>query len=371
LNFELEKRTQTADLLKGIAALLMIQVHLIELFATPAIYNSNLGKTLLFLGGPPVAPVFLILFGYFIAASKKTILELIIRAIKIIFLGLLLNIALNFNLILSVYKGLLNIDVWPYIFGVDILPLAGLSLFVIALLSPVWRSNSAAALFIIIGLIFSSAFLGTFLLPYTVETPFLKFIFSSFYGASWWSYFPLFPWLSYSLAGIVFYKISKLGTRSSKLEAKKFALINFINSPNLAIRGVVAILFSLFVIATIGYAIGISSDLQLYYHHGVLFFLWVILFLSFYSFFINEIEKALGASIVFKYIKWLGKNITVIYVIQWIIIGNIATEIYKTVSNPSYLFFSFMAILAVSSGICYVWIISKKRFTKNNLTIKQ
>ena len=64
-------RTQTADLLKGIAVILMIQVHIIELFANHTIFNSDYGKLLLFLGGPLVAPIFSILFGYFIASSKK------------------------------------------------------------------------------------------------------------------------------------------------------------------------------------------------------------------------------------------------------------------------------------------------------------
>ena len=41
-------RTQLADLLKGIAVVLMIQVHIIEKFAVVSIYESNVGKLLLF-----------------------------------------------------------------------------------------------------------------------------------------------------------------------------------------------------------------------------------------------------------------------------------------------------------------------------------
>ena len=104
---------------------------------------------------------------------------------------------------------------------------------------------------------------------------------------------------------------------------------------------------------TIQYAIAISSDLPAYYHHGLIFLLWVISFLFFYSFFINEIEKRAGATILFVYLKWLGKNITIVYIIQWIIIGNIATEIYKTVSEPLYLLLWFALVLMASSGICY------------------
>jgi uncharacterized membrane protein/uncharacterized membrane protein YhdT len=341
------KRTQTADLLKGIAAILMIQVHIIELFATQDIYNSYLGKILLFLGGPPVAPVFIIIFGYFIAHSKKSPSQLIIRGLKIILLGLLLNIALNFNLIISVSKGIFNIDIWPYIFGIDILPMAGLSLIVLAVLSPIWRMDKNFILILFAILILSSAFLGNFLLAYTVEQPQLKYVFSLLFGVSTWSYFPLFPWLSYSLAGVALYKIIK------KID------FNLLNKSTIKI--IVAVLFSLFLTLTIPYAISIASDLPAYYHHGLIFFLWVISFLAFYSFFINETEKMLGSTTVFKYLKWLGQNITILYVIQWIIIGNSATEIYKTVSNPLFLFLSFLAILFISSIICYIWIMIKMK----------
>ena len=342
-------RTQTADLLKGVAALLMIQVHIIELFATQNIFDSNIGKVLLFLGGPPVAPVFVLIFGYFIAASEKSAIQLITRGVKIILLGLFLNIALNLNLIISVNRGIYNIDIWPYIFGIDILPLAGISIIIIAVLKKIMDKGLIA----IVVLIVISAFLGKYLLNYIPQSPVLKYMFSPFYGASPWSYFPLFPWLAYPLAGIAFYKI------------KQHPFFYLLNSTKAKI--ISGILFLLFLVFTIRYSISISSSVtaglclnpfqsQRYYHHGLIFFLWVIIFLSFYSFFINEIEKKLGTTIVFRYIKWLGKNITVIYVIQWVIIGNIATEIFKTVSSPSYLIFCFIAVLMVASGICYLWI---------------
>jgi hypothetical protein len=35
---------------------------------------------------------------------------------------------------------------------------------------------------------------------------------------------------------------------------------------------------------------------------------------------------------------WIGKNITIFYVIQWLIIGNIATAIYQTQNLGQYWF---------------------------------
>jgi uncharacterized membrane protein len=259
-------RNQTADLLKGVAVLLMMQVHIIELFAINNIYDSDLGKVLLFLGGSPVAPVFAIILGYFIAASTRSCKQLILRGVKIFCLGMFLNIALNLNLILSVRKGLFQIDLLPYIFGVDILQFAGISIIIIAFLKRVFEKN----LIILIICIVVSAFAGNFLLHFIPDNLTLKYISALFYGSGKWSYFPLFPWIAYPLTGIAFYEIKqRYDLRVLSVTKTKIVL---------------GILFLLFGMFTIHYAVSISSDLASYYHHGILFFLWVILFLSFYCF---------------------------------------------------------------------------------------
>lgn len=339
-------RTQIADVLKGIAVFFMIQVHIVELFADNLFYTSYLGKILLFMGGPTVAPVFVLLFGYFIAKSQKTTKQLVIRGLKIIGLGIFLNIALNLNLILSVYNGLFEIDLWPYIFGIDILQFAGFSIIVIAMFKKVLQKN----LVFTILCIFIVAFLGEFLLNFIPENIILKYISALFYGSTHWSYFPLFPWLGYPLAGIAFYKIQKKYDLSILIKPK------FLIS--------ITLLFLVFTALTINYAISISSNLALYYHHSILFMCWVFLFLAFYSLFINEINKLIGDTMLFNYLKWLGKNVTLIYVIQWIIIGNLATTIYKTISNPLNLLFYFIGILILSSGVGYLLLKIKGSFSK-------
>ena len=77
-------------------------------------------------------------------------------------------------------------------------------------------------------------------------------------------------------------------------------------------------------------------------------------FCLFYGSVIHEVNHWVGETMMMKYIKWLGKNVTILYVIQWIIIGNIATEIYKTVSNPFYLAYWFIAILITASALSFL-----------------
>lgn len=351
-------RTQTADLLKGIAVILMIQVHIIELFANNTIYNSTIGKVLLFLGGPPVAPVFMLIFGYFIAASKKSSLQLIVRGLKFFALGMFLNIALNFNLLISVNKGLIQADPLPYIFGVDILQFAGIAIIIIAILKKAIEKN----LFFLLLCILISTFIGNLLSNFSPETKVMQYALSFFYGCSKWSYFPLFPWLAYPLSGIAFYQIQK---QYGLNDIHKFVSSIFKKPEALRFfKQMMGVVFFLFLLLTGRYAISLASNLPLYYHHEFVFFMWTLIFLALYSFNVNEINQLIGKFILIKYIKWLGKNVTIIYVLQWVLIGNTATEIYKTVTSPLHLVIYFFAVLLIASGMSYVLIWLKGRFFK-------
>jgi uncharacterized membrane protein len=327
-------RNQTIDLLKGIAVLLMIQVHILELFASPAIYYSNIGRILLFLGGPPVAPVFMLLMGYFTMRSKKTSKQLIVRGLIFFSSGMLLNILLNLNLVISVNKNLLKLEIAPYIFGVDILQFAGLSTIIIALLKKTFEKSRM----LLVTCIITFAFLGHYLLNYIPQNMLLKYFAAFFFGTSFWSYFPLFPWLAYPLTGMAFYQLKKY-LNPDHFQKSKTKLL-------------VGILFLLFLTLTIKYAISVAADLTSYYHHGFVFFLWVVIFAFFYGFFTFQLNAF--TSKVLNYIRWLGENVTAIYIVQWIIIGNVATTIYQSVSNPFYLGTWFLAVVLVSSAIVYV-----------------
>ena len=240
----MERRVQIADALKGIAVLLMIQVHIVELFAADDIYNGRCGKLLLFLGGPPVAPVFMIIFGYFVFSTVKTTIQLILRGSSIFILGMLLNLALNFNLIVSVYQEKLQVDIWPYVFGVDILQFAGLSIIIIALLKHLLQKYIWFTLVII----FISVCLGKLLLHDVPENNTLLFLSAYFYGSTHWSYFPLFPWLAYPMTGIVLYQLQQRN------------YVRFLNL--LKIKMIIGSVLLLLLALTIKYGISVSSNLE-------------------------------------------------------------------------------------------------------------
>jgi len=336
--------------------LLMIQVHIIELFASETIYNSSAGKILLFLGGPPVAPLFMVVFGYFIAASRKTAGQLIVRGLKILALGMCLNIALNLNLIISVYRGLFQIDLLPYYFGVDILQLAAISIVVIALFKKVFEKN---ILFVLLG-ISISIFLGSWLNNFTPQTKTLQYLLSYIYRCSDWSYFPLFPWLTYPLSGFALYKL-KQQNGFDRINKSISRIFKNTEAQRFPIQITVGALFVIYLFFTLRYAISIASDLPLYYHNDFIFALWTLVFLAFYGFMMNELNNFSGESIPLKYIKWLGKNVTFIYVLQWLMIGNTATAIYKTVNSPLQLGMYYFGVLIIASVMCSLLLLMKDR----------
>jgi len=331
-------RQPVPDLMKGIAVTAMIQVHIMELFALPDVLESMVGKISLFIGGPFAAPVFMAVMGYFMAGSKRRPGEKVKRGIYLILLGLLLNIGLNLHLLIKIYNGTFDLNPLEYIFGADILPLAGLSILVIVLLETFSKRPLLHALTI--------ALVIPILHPLLPDLPEkMKYIQAFFYGDYSWSYFPLMPWLAYPLLGYGFYKFKE--TMPAEFERLNRS------------RTVILIISFIIIILLFLPAFKIVTDLPSYYHHQVFLFVWIAIFLIIFTWLARQLESFCGTIPVMKYIKWLGKNVTVVYVVQWLIIGNIATAIYQTQHLLNVIIW-FIAILGMVSLVTYGSIKLKK-----------
>lgn len=296
-------------MLKGLAVIFMIQVHVMEQFASVAANETIIGHIFYFLGGPFCAPVFVAVMGYFLAASDKSFMFLLKRGVALFLLGILLNIVRSIHLLITIFQGKYDLDPLHFIFGADILTLAGLSIVLIALLQLISKKN----LLLYLSLMVLFAVVGSFVHTGVNDH---RFYLAFITGNSSYSYFPLFPWFSYVLSGYIF----KLIYDQYKNYIHKFTYIHRI------FLG----LLSLILLVFTPYAFKISADLPAYYHHGFAFFLWVIGFMMLYVVIIHYITKWVKITLVIDYLSWTGQNVTVIYIIQWIIIGNIATAIYRT-----------------------------------------
>lgn len=333
------KRLQLPDLLKGFAVFLIVPVHILELFIDYPGRESMFGKILLFSGGPIAVPIFMLTMGYFMAKNNKSPLKNVFRGVKVFLVGIVLNIGLNFNLLLKI-----KFQQWPYnpleyIFGVDILYLAGLSIIIMALLKILKKGSAITAFAGTILVLVFTAFMNEKLMV-TERNYILPFI----AGTYSWAYFPLFPWLAYPLAGFAFYF----------WEEKIFT---FIKNQKI-ISGITLLIIALAVIYFRNFGFETMINLSSYYHHEFWFGLWAIGVVILWTLLWRKTLQLLPDTILANFFMWLGKNITLFYVIQWLIIGNIATEIYQTQPIKNYPFW-FAGIFLVT--VFFTWLIGKTK----------
>ncbi len=335
-------RLRTPDLLKGIAVIFMILIHIVKLYALPQITHSFVGHIVMFLGGPPAAPVFMAVMGYFLAFSNKGLKHDLYRGGQLIVWGYALNIGLNLHLFYYIYKGVYLLNPWEYVFGVDILFLAGLSVMIVGLLKHFFQNN----VWIYVALLLVIIAIPEFISP-PKTTGLSSYIWAYLYSDASWSYFPLVTWFSFVLVGYIF----------NLLQVK---IMPIFYQYKWRIFGLSAIV----LIFSLRFGVHISADLQQYYHHGVVFFGFVLVFFVFWVILMHEITGLMN-NMFTRYIEWLGKNVTTVYVFQWLLIGNIATPIYQT-QTALQLVFWFFFILILSSVGTDLW--KKIKQKKNNTT---
>lgn len=308
----MQKRLAIPDFLKGLAVVFMIQVHVMELLVRPEETAGLAGKISLFLGGPLAAPLFMIVMGYFLARRKRSARQLVKRAVVLILTGLALNIGLNMSLFIALYNGQFPwIEPMEYLFGADILFLAGLSIWLIIPLR-----NLKGALGFVIGALVVLVLHQ--LLPAQPLMGGWAYLQAFLYGSVEWSYFPLIPWLAYVFAGMAF----------ARLEPHLQAYYK--RPPRWLLYLMLAIIVGL--IMSWPWAARITQHLPDYYHHGTRFYFWTLLFLSVVGYGIWGLYRATSPNTFLQLTEWLGRNVTMAYVVQWLLIGNVATAWYQSFS---------------------------------------
>ncbi|MBU1009476.1 MAG: acyltransferase [Bacteroidetes bacterium] len=342
-----ENRLMTPDLLKGVAVVLMVQVHLMELFATEVVRTSLAGKISLFLGGPPAAPLFMAVMGYFVARSSKGVKHKLLQGLKLIVWGFMLNLGLNAHLLLKIWQGVYLLDPLPYIFGVDILFLAGISVILLALLGVVFGDRWMLWMIPLLAFGFANPYLPV----YAGNSAWITYLQAYFWGYFHWAYFPVFPWAAYPVAGYVFYLL--LQAAKAEPPAQHWLW---------AVTGLLFVLLA----ATFAYGFSRSTILLVYYHHNGVFMLWTLAFLLFILLLVYQAEKHHINNPLTAKLAWVGRHVTAFYVFQWLIIGNVATAIYQ---SHSWIMLAlwFVVVMGVCSLLVWAWQWVKPRLISRRL----
>lgn len=329
----MEKRLWIPDYIKGWTVIIIIQAHIFETWIQPDLIETKTGTVIRLINNIPAAPLLMLLMGYLAYYTKAGSSKLIVRGLKIMFWGLLLNIGLNLNYLIQILTNRTEGNILHSILAMDIFFLAGLSLIIIGLIRnsrhSLWISLSAS---VVIAL--SSPMVAQCLDQINPDNYLLAVLGSH----ADWSYFPVFPWLSYPLLGFAF---SCLLSRYPLSELSKSWKI--------------LILFIALGIGSLGFIYNWNDikNLTPYYHHGLPVYIWsniialgMVILLSFFPGFQRSIFSA--------WIQFVGKKLTRYYVIQWLIIGNLASFIYQGLGLWAY-FIGFIAVSAATTTLVYLW----------------
>jgi uncharacterized membrane protein len=301
-------RQYELDWARGLAVLFMIFVHVkIELSGLPLSHTYS--KIVEFFGSPTAAPTFMILLGAGIVYSKNnTPLKMAVRGLKLIALHYILNVfAFGVPLLIRFFQTKDNTVLSKslnYTFGIDILAFAGITFLFFALV------KKLKLRFIHIILITLALSCLNYLLTVPVDNLILSFTAGLFVRVWEYSYFPFFAWIGYPVMGYAFANLLARCADKNGFYKYLFAI---------SILSVVAI-----SLGSLKYRFDIWSmhfgpedyyyqDFIQYILVGGICFSWISI--------LYMLSKIRALHFIGKqFCRW-SKNTTVMYFVQWLIIG--------------------------------------------------
>jgi len=298
------------DVVRGLAILFMLLVHVHEAFAAYPFAPTWGTRLIRFLGGPPAAPVFMFALGVGVVYSRRsTVKALALRGLRLFVLAYALNFVRDSLSLCAAY--LLtgeaeNLeDAVTYFFAIDILAFAGLAcLFFAAAIKLRFRTVH----YIAAALLCAAANLP--LSRITFESPALYRVTDLIWGTSEYTWFPFLTWIPFPIAGYLFGQL--LLRCRDKQRFYKDCL--WISIPAL----LAFVIFARLQDIDIGWVDGFWE--RSYFQHtlmGNLILLnMVIAWISVFFFLTPQLPDFVRNSLC----RW-SRNITEMYVIHWLILG--------------------------------------------------
>lgn len=321
------------DIMRGLAIFFMIMQHAILVHDISSGEDvSLLSSIFLSLGTAPAAPVFLFIMGVLVCKSKKNQREIAYRGLKLFIMGYVLNIfRFYIPLLLSGNNSITDLNL---IFVVDILQVAGLSLIIISILFKLLCGKFTVPFIIPIILLVSPLLWGRF-----STWP----LFNPIWGRGSDVIFPLFPWIVYPLLGV---HLSTYLNRHISIKVQK----------KLIIWGIIAGVISYVTMGCF------PKDDYSRYGFGACMAIISFILIWTYVVYFCVVKYRLSNSSISRLLVFWSKNVTKMYVIQWLLYG-LSVICYGSNNNTDE-FAIIMGFVVLAMTHLLVRINGKLMFTK-------
>ena len=282
------------DLMRGLAIFFMVMQHAMIIHeVSEGEGDTIIGNIFILLGTAPAAPVFLFILGIFVANSKKSPTENIVRGIRLFVFGYI------FNLLRFTIPALIGGE--PYSEGdtpldlfliVDIFQVAGLSLIFLEIIKKTVKPRILFLAMIPAVLIVSPKLWGI------CDN---NILLSPFTGVGANVTFPLFPWVIFPLLGLYLSPHLLKKTLSWKAILLMGLLVGIIG------------FFTLELFSESNYS-------RLDFGTGFLIISFILFWILISDFTVKVLIKS-RFSIVARTLFYWSRNVTSIFIIQWMIYG--------------------------------------------------
>lgn len=307
------KRILTLDVIKGISVIGMIIIHTLLVYANvKSQYETAIGSFIVFLGRG--TSIFLICMGItFMTSSHQSLKSALKRGILLVLAGLFMNfmkfmIPVFFGFapdnFIQKYEWNAPIEqqyVYLILLG-DILQLAGMSLLFVGFIREYVKNKYVILAIGLLAALVSREVSGINI-DYPVINYILDLLFNNDYPA--YVYFPVFPWMSFIIIGMFFGKWFQELNYDSKKLFRNMLYVGLV----FAVIGAPLVFFYSEYNYNGFYHMGPGG--VVYFAGWTLIFLWIIY---------NLTAKSKENKVI-KVLKYCSRNLTSMYMIQWILIS--------------------------------------------------
>lgn len=302
------QRIQSFDLARGFTVLCMPMIHIVMLYSSIPVQQSLLGDILGFIAEGPGAQLFMLLMGVSFTfskrISKKYVLQrafyLLIAAYGLNFLKFIVPLGLGLmpDNLLTELELKKDFKAFKFFFFIgDILHFAAIAYLILFFVT---RSRHYPYISLLLAI--AITFLSPYIWDMQTGITTIDQVLVLFNGHPPQTFFPVFPWMAYPLTGLILGYLLKRNDPAYIIKKSVVVGIAFI---------IISCTFPSTTTITEWLSFYRTEPADTIFHLGFVF-VWLGMF--------HWLRKKVKSNPVFTLLTFCSKNITLIYITQWILI---------------------------------------------------